>query len=69
MPKGDGSRGYPGIGSGNCSGDSGGPVPLGGSNSVVAIDSFVLNSNCKGVDFNYRTDIENAHKLHEPFVE
>jgi hypothetical protein len=69
VPKGDDSRGYPGIGSGNCSGDSGGPVPLGGSNSVVAIDSFVLNSNCKGVDFNYRTDIEKAHKFIERFVE
>jgi len=69
MPKGDGSRGYPGIGGGNCSGDSGGPVPLGGSNSVVAIDFFVLNSNCKGVDFNYRTDIEKAHKFIERFVE
>ena len=44
-------------------------VPLGDSNSVVAIDSFGLKSNCKGVDFNYRAGIENAHKFIEPFLE
>jgi hypothetical protein len=59
----------PGIGGGNCFGDSGGPVLLGDSNVVVAVDSFGLNSNCKGVDFNYRTDIKNAQEFIEPFLE
>lgn len=43
---------------GTCSGDSGGPVFLGGyeSNLVVAVTSFGLNSYCRGTDFGYRTD-------------
>ncbi|GGB99148.1 trypsin-like serine protease [Cellulomonas carbonis] len=43
---------------GTCSGDSGGPVFLGGyeSNLVVAVTSFGLNSYCRGTDFAYRTD-------------
>jgi len=43
---------------GTCSGDSGGPVFLGGfsSNLIVAVTSFGLNSLCRGTDFGYRTD-------------
>lgn len=43
---------------GTCSGDSGGPVFLGGyeSNLVVAVTSFGLNSYSRGVDFAYRVD-------------
>lgn len=43
---------------GTCSGDSGGPVFYGGSESnlIVAVTSFGLNSNCRGVDFAFRTD-------------
>jgi len=43
---------------GTCSGDSGGPVFLGGSKSnlVVAVTSFGLNSLCRGTDFGYRVD-------------
>ena len=43
---------------GTCSGDSGGPVFLGGSktNLVVAVTSFGLNSLCRGADFGYRVD-------------
>jgi secreted trypsin-like serine protease len=42
---------------GTCSGDSGGPVfyPA-SSNTIVAVTSFGLNSNCRGVDFAYRVD-------------
>jgi hypothetical protein len=45
---------------GTCSGDSGGPVFLGGfsSNLIVAVTSFGLNPYCRGVDFAYRTDTE-----------
>jgi len=43
---------------GTCSGDSGGPVFLGGfeSNLIVAVTSFGMNAYCRGVDFAYRTD-------------
>lgn len=43
---------------GTCFGDSGGPILQDQSNVVVAINSFGLNSVCKGVDFSFRTDIE-----------
>lgn len=43
---------------GTCFGDSGGPMFYGGfsSNTIVAVTSFGLNNNCRGVDFSYRTD-------------
>jgi hypothetical protein len=43
---------------GTCSGDSGGPVYLGGSDSnlIVAVTSFGLNALCRGTDFGYRID-------------
>jgi secreted trypsin-like serine protease len=43
---------------GTCSGDSGGPVFLGGpaSNTIVAVTSFGLNALCRGTDFAYRVD-------------
>jgi hypothetical protein len=45
---------------GSCFGDSGGPVLYGGfeSNTIVAVNSFVLNANCRGVGFGFRTDTE-----------
>jgi secreted trypsin-like serine protease len=43
---------------GTCSGDSGGPVFLGGANSnlIVGITSFGMNGLCRGTDFAYRVD-------------
>ena len=43
---------------GTCSGDSGGPVFLGGpdSNLIVAVTSFGLNALCRCTDFAYRVD-------------
>ena len=43
---------------GSCSGDSGGPVLVGGasSNTIVAVSSFVLNELCRGTNFGYRID-------------
>ncbi len=43
---------------GTCSGDSGGPVFLGGSssNAIVAVTSFGLNALCRGTDFGFRLD-------------
>ena len=48
---------------GTCSGDSGGPVFLGGftSNLIVAVTSFGLSEQtCTGVDFAYRVDTQAA---------
>jgi hypothetical protein len=43
---------------GTCSGDSGGPVFYGGtdSNLIVGVTSFGLNALCRGSDFAYRID-------------
>lgn len=54
---------------GSCYGDSGGPVLLGDSNEVVAIVSFGLNNNCKGADFNYRTDIPTTQDFINDFLD
>ena len=45
---------------GTCFGDSGGPVFYGGysSDTIVGVNSFVLNGNCRGTGFAYRTDTE-----------
>jgi len=41
---------------GTCSGDSGGPVSLGGTNSnlIVGVTSFGMDLLCRGTDFAYR---------------
>ena len=43
---------------GTCSGDSGGPIFLGDTDSdlIVAVTSFGMNSLCRGTDFSYRID-------------
>jgi hypothetical protein len=56
----------PGLGTGpggTCFGDSGGPVlhrNENGEELIVAVNSFVLNVNCKGSAFAYRTDIRDS---------
>lgn len=48
----------PGGGSGGtCFGDSGGPDLLGSSDTVLAVNSYVTNSNCGGVGYSSRVDI------------
>ncbi len=48
----------PGGGSGGtCFGDSGGPDLLGGTNTVLAVNSYVTNANCAGVGYSARVDI------------
>lgn len=46
----------PGTGGALCFGDSGGPVFLAGTTTIVAVNSFVLNLQCMGSGFSYRTD-------------
>jgi hypothetical protein len=41
---------------GTCFGDSGGPILYDATDVIVAVNSFVLNGNCAGVAFAYRTD-------------
>jgi len=48
---------------GTCFGDSGGPVlhrTDTGQEVIVGVNSFVLNANCKGSAFAYRTDISDS---------
>jgi len=48
----------PGGGSGGtCFGDSGGPDLLGGTDTVLAVNSYVTNYNCAGVGYSSRVDI------------
>jgi hypothetical protein len=45
---------------GTCFGDSGGPNLLGGTNTVLAVNSFVANSVCSGNTYSYRVDTPQA---------
>ncbi len=53
---------------GTCFGDSGGPVFLGDSDIIVAVNSFVLNENCKGSGFGFRVDTATAQDFLEDYV-
>lgn len=43
---------------GVCFGDSGGPDLLAGTDTVIAVNSYVTNSNCSGVTYSSRVDIQ-----------
>jgi hypothetical protein len=45
---------------GSCFGDSGGPNLLGGTNTVLAVNSFVTNDMCAGETYSYRVDTPEA---------
>ncbi len=51
----------PGTGGGLCFGDSGGAVFLEGTSTIVAVNSFVLNSQCRGSGFSYRVETQEIH--------
>lgn len=42
---------------GVCFGDSGGPDLLGGTRTVLAVNSYVTNTNCAGVTYSNRVDL------------
>ncbi len=45
---------------GTCFGDSGGPDLLGGTNIILAVNSYVTNGNCTGVTYSNRIDLPYA---------
>ena len=60
----------PGGGSGGtCFGDSGGPDLLGGTDTVLAVNSYVTNSNCAGVTYSSRVDIDEVLDWIQGFLE
>jgi hypothetical protein len=60
--------GAPGTGGALCFGDSGGPVFLTGTTTIVAVNSFVLNSQCMGSAFSYRTDTADSLSFVNSFL-
>jgi hypothetical protein len=42
---------------GTCFGDSGGPDLLGGTSTVLSVNSYVTNVNCSGVAYSQRVDV------------
>ena len=58
----------PGTGGSLCFGDSGGPVFLAGTTSIVAVNSFVLNLQCMGSGFSYRTDTADSLAFVDQFL-
>jgi hypothetical protein len=54
--------------SGTCFGDSGGPDLLGGTNTVLAVNSFVANGICAGNTYSYRVDTPEARAFLSQFI-
>ncbi len=60
----------PGGGTGGtCFGDSGGPNLLGGTDVVLAVNSYVTNGNCAGVTYGSRIDIPEVLAWIESFLD
>jgi hypothetical protein len=60
----------PGGGSGGtCFGDSGGPDLLGGTDTVLAVNSYVANVNCGGTGYSQRIDIPEVLEWIEDFFD
>jgi hypothetical protein len=53
---------------GTCFGDSGGPDLLGGTNIVLAVNSYVTNGNCAGVTYSNRVDLPDILEFIESFL-
>jgi hypothetical protein len=53
---------------GTCFGDSGGPDLLGGTDTVLGVNSYVTNVNCSGVGYSQRIDIPEVLAWIESFL-
>jgi hypothetical protein len=53
---------------GMCFGDSGGPDLLGGTDTVLAVNSYVTNYNCRGVGYSQRVDVPEVRAWIEGFM-
>ena len=53
---------------GSCFGDSGGPDLLGGTNTVLSVNSYVTNVNCSGVGYSSRVDIPEVLEWIDTFL-
>lgn len=53
---------------GLCFGDSGGPVFLPGTSTIVAVNSYVMNGNCAGNGWSYRVDTERSQAFIDPYL-
>jgi hypothetical protein len=53
---------------GTCFGDSGGPDLLGGTNTILGVNSFVTNGNCAGVTYSQRVDVPEVLEFIESFL-
>lgn len=53
---------------GICFGDSGGPDLLGGSATVLAVNTFVTNGNCAGVTYSNRVDLPDILEFIKDFL-
>ena len=54
---------------GVCFGDSGGPSLLGGTDTVLAVNSYVTNFNCSGVAYSQRVDVPDVLAWIEGFMD
>ena len=53
---------------GSCFGDSGGPDLLGGTDTVLGVNSYVTNVNCSGVGYSARVDVPEVLEWVEGFL-
>lgn len=53
---------------GTCFGDSGGPDLLGGTDTVLGVNSYVTNVNCSGVGYSQRVDVPDILEWIESFI-
>lgn len=54
---------------GTCSGDSGGPLFVQGTNEIVAVVSYGFSGTCHGADYSWRVDTQGSYDFVLPFLD